>query len=73
MDYYIGACNIGAGAVLSIVIAVIGYNKSCIIVKLGIKAKDEYIVKMIVEGKVAFGFFVEYVEYAISMLINYLK
>lgn len=73
MDYYIGVCNIGVGVVLLIVIVVIGYNKSCIIVKLGIKVKDEYIVKMIVEGKVVFGFFVEYVEYVILMLINYLK
>lgn len=27
LDYYIGACNTGAGAALSIAIAVIGYNK----------------------------------------------
>ena len=41
LDYYIGACNTGAGAALSIAIAVIGYNKSCTIAKPGIKAKDE--------------------------------
>ncbi len=40
LDYYIGACNTGAGAALSIAIAVIGYNKSCTIAKPGIKAKD---------------------------------
>lgn len=39
LDYYIGACNTGAGAALSIAIAVIGYNKSCTIAKPGIKAK----------------------------------
>ena len=55
LDYYIGACNTGAGAALSIAIAVIGYNKSCTIAKPGIKAKDEHIAKMIAEGKVAFG------------------
>ena len=43
LDYYIGACNTGAGAALSIAIAVIGYNKSCTIAKPGIKAKDEHI------------------------------
>ncbi|HDJ0340443.1 TPA: DUF2620 family protein [Escherichia coli] len=53
LDYYIGACNTGAGAALSIAIAVIGYNKSCTIAKPGIKAKDEHIAKMIAEGKVA--------------------
>ncbi|XPE48707.1 DUF2620 family protein [Shigella flexneri] len=43
--------NTGAGAALSIAIAVIGYNKSCTIAKRGIKAKDEHIAKMIAEGK----------------------
>ncbi len=33
LDYYIGACNTGAGAALLIAIAVIGYNKSCTIAK----------------------------------------
>lgn len=70
LDYYIGACNTGAGAALSIAIAVIGYNKSCTIAKPGIKAKDEHIAKMIAEGKVAFGLSVEHVEHAIPMLIN---
>lgn len=51
LDYYIGACNTGAGAALSIAIAVIGYNKSCTIAKPGIKAKDEHIAKMVAEGK----------------------
>jgi hypothetical protein len=27
LDYYIGACNTGAGAALSIAIAIIGFNK----------------------------------------------
>ncbi|HAX5272604.1 TPA: DUF2620 family protein [Escherichia coli] len=63
----------GAGAALSIAIAVIGYNKSCTIAKPGIKAKDEHIAKMIAEGKVAFGLSVEHVEHAIPMLINHLK
>ena len=68
LDYYTGA-----GAALSIAIAVIGYNKSCTIAKPGIKAKDEHIAKMIAEGKVAFGLSVEHVEHAIPMLINHLK
>ena len=57
LDYYIGACNTGAGT----------------IAKPGIKAKDEHIAKMIAEGKVAFGLSVEHVEHAIPMLINHLK
>ena len=73
LDYYIGACNTGAGAALSIAIAVIGYNKSCTIAKPGIKAKAEHIAKMGAEGKVAFGLSVEHVEHAIPMLVNHLK
>lgn len=72
LDYYIGACNTGAGAALSIAIAVIGYNKSCSLPNQA-KAKDEHIAKMIAEGKVAFGLSVEHVEHAIPMLINHLK
>lgn len=73
LDYYIGACNTGAGAALSIAIAIIGYNKCGTIAKPGIKAKDEKIARMIAEGKIAFGLSVEHIEHAIPMLIAYLK
>lgn len=73
LDYYIGACNTGAGAALSIAIAVIGYNKSCTIAKPGIKAKEEQVAKMVAEGKIAFGLSVEHIEHAIPMLVAQLK
>jgi hypothetical protein len=73
LDYYIGACNTGAGAALSIAIAVIGYNKSCTIAKPGIKAKEEQVAKMVADGKVAFGLSVEHIEHAVPMLIAHLK
>lgn len=73
IDYYIGACNTGAGAALSIAIAVIGYNKCGTIAKPGIKANEEQIAKMVADGKVAFGLSVEHIEHAIPMLINHLK
>lgn len=73
LDYYIGACNIGAGAALSIAIAVIGYNKSGTIAKPGIKAKEEQVAKMVADGKIAFGLSVEHIEHAIPMLIAHLK
>lgn len=73
LDYYIGACNTGAGAALSIAIAIIGYNKSATIAKPGIQAKPEQICQFIAEGKVAFGLSVEHVEHAIPMLINQLR
>lgn len=73
LDYYIGACNTGAGAALSIAIAIMGYNKSATIAKPGIQARPEQISQFIAEGKVAFGLSVEHVEHAIPMLINQLR
>jgi len=73
LDYYIGACNTGAGAALSIAIAVIGYNKSGTIARPGIKAKDDQIARMVAEGKVAFGLSVEHIEHAIPLLVAHLK
>ncbi|HDL7749794.1 TPA: DUF2620 domain-containing protein [Yersinia enterocolitica] len=73
LDYYIGACNTGAGAALSMAIAIIGYNKSVTIAKPGIKAKPEQIEKFVTEGKVAFGLSVEHIEHAIPLLITQLR
>ncbi|TFZ49122.1 DUF2620 domain-containing protein [Serratia proteamaculans] len=73
LDYFIGACNTGAGAALSIAIAIIGYNRCCTIAKPGIQAKEEQIVKWISEGKVAFGLSVEHVEHAVPLLIGHLS
>ncbi len=70
LDYYIGACNTGAGAALSMAIAIIGYNESCTIAKPAIQAKQEQITQFIGDGKVAFGLSVEHIEHAIPMLIN---
>ncbi|MGY2574651.1 DUF2620 domain-containing protein [Vibrio sp. C8] len=68
LDYYIGCCNTGAGAALSIAIAIIGYNKSCTIAKPSIQAKQAEVTRFIEEGRVAFGLSVEHVEHAIPML-----
>jgi len=73
LDYYLGACNTGAGAALSMAIAIIGYDKSATIAKPGIQAKVEHIAKLIAEGKVAFGLSIEHVEHAVPLLINQLR
>lgn len=73
LDYYIGACNTGAGAALSIAIAVIGFNRSATIAKPGIRAREDDIARLVAEGKVAFGLSVEHVEHAIPLLIRHLK
>ena len=70
LDYYIGCCNTGAGAALSIAIAIIGFDKSCTIAKPAIQAKQDEVTRFIEEGRVAFGLSVEHVEHAIPMLIQ---
>ncbi|KXF81642.1 DUF2620 domain-containing protein [Enterovibrio coralii] len=72
LDYFIGCCNTGAGAALSMAIAIIGYAQSCTIAKPAIKAKEEEIATFLSEGKVAFGLSVEHVEHAIPMLTKQL-
>jgi hypothetical protein len=72
LDYFIGACNTGAGAALSLAIAIIGFNKCCTIARPGVRAKEEQIEKWVAEGRVAFGLSVEHVEHAIPLLIRHL-
>ncbi|MCD9536835.1 MULTISPECIES: DUF2620 domain-containing protein [Photobacterium] len=72
LDYYIGCCNTGAGAALSMAIAIIGFVQCCTIAKPAIQAKPDEIVKFIGEGKIAFGLSVEHVEHAIPLLITQL-
>ncbi|MGF1680280.1 DUF2620 domain-containing protein [Photobacterium minamisatsumaniensis] len=73
LDYYIGCCNTGAGAALSMAIAIIGYPQSCTIAKPAIQAKQPEVEQFINEGKVAFGLSVEHIEHAIPMLISTLN
>ncbi|WP_299019727.1 DUF2620 domain-containing protein [uncultured Photobacterium sp.] len=70
LDYYIGCCNTGAGAALSIAIAIIGFTQSCTIAKPAIKAKQDEVQRFIDEGKVAFGLSVEHIEHAVPMLVT---
>lgn len=35
VDYYIGACNSGGGAAISILIGLVGYTKCCTVCKTG--------------------------------------
>ncbi|MFC1234698.1 MULTISPECIES: DUF2620 domain-containing protein [unclassified Vibrio] len=72
LDYYIGACNTGAGAALSMAIALIGFNESCTIAKPAFRAKEDQIIQFLSEGKKAFGVSIEHVEHAIPMLVTLL-
>ncbi|WP_019119519.1 DUF2620 domain-containing protein [Brevibacillus massiliensis] len=69
-DYYLGACNSGGGAALSIPIGILGYSNCATVAKLGGKPDAKNIEKLVSEGKVAFGMAVESVEDAVPLIIS---
>jgi hypothetical protein len=69
-DYYLGACNSGGGAALSIPIGILGYAKCATVAKLGGKPDAQTIEKLVSEGKIAFGMAVESIEVAVPLIIN---
>ncbi|GMQ45076.1 DUF2620 family protein [Vibrio sp. 10N] len=73
LDFYIGCCNTGAGAALSIAMAIIGFDKCCTIAKPSVQAKPDEVAGFVSDGKVAFGLSVEHVEHAIPILMSALS
>ncbi|MGY4688733.1 DUF2620 domain-containing protein [Salibacterium sp. K-3] len=69
-DYYIGACNSGGGAALSVVIGILGYSNCSTVAKAGGRPKQETIEKLVKEGKLAFGTAVESVDTAVPMIVE---
>ncbi|PFG58347.1 uncharacterized protein DUF2620 [Vibrio sp. ES.051] len=72
LDYYIGACNTGAGAAISMAIAIIGFNESCTIAKPSIRAKEDEVQQFVSSGKKAYGLSIEHIEHAIPLLTRQL-
>ena len=71
LDYYLGACNSGGGAAISILIGMIGYSKCATVAKAGGAAPDkEQITKLLGEGKVAFGMSVENIEKTVPVILE---
>ncbi|WP_085505747.1 DUF2620 family protein [Thalassobacillus devorans] len=69
-DYYIGACNSGGGAALSVPIGILGYGNCATVAKAGGRPKKDNIEKLIKEGKVAFGMAVESIDTAVPMIVE---
>ncbi|PLT29861.1 DUF2620 domain-containing protein [Peribacillus deserti] len=69
-DYYIGACNSGGGAALSVAIGILGYGNCSTVAKAGGKPKAEEIQKLVDQGKIAFGIAVESIEEAVPHIIR---
>lgn len=69
-DYYIGACNSGGGAALSIAIGLLGYSRCATVAKNGSKPDPQQIESLINNGTIAFGIAEESIELAVEYIVN---
>lgn len=69
-DYYLGACNSGGGAALSVAIGILGYGKCSTVAKNGGKVDQKMIDQLVQDGKIAFGMSVENIERAVPVIIE---
>ncbi|MCT7693773.1 DUF2620 family protein [uncultured Sneathia sp.] len=70
VDYYFGACESGGGSAISILIALVGFNKCCTVTKAGGLPNKDEIKKFVKEGKVVFGMTVEKIEETVPLILN---
>lgn len=69
-DYYLGACNSGGGAALSVAIGILGYGNCSTVAKAGGKPNPDAIEKLVQDGKIAFGMAVESIEDAVPHIVK---
>ncbi|MEG1805678.1 MAG: DUF2620 domain-containing protein [Clostridia bacterium] len=70
VDYYFGSCNTGGGGSLAMAIALNGMDK-CMTVAMPSKIlSDEEIINGIKNGKVAFGFVPECLDYVVKLIMK---
>ncbi|UKS24821.1 DUF2620 domain-containing protein [Paenibacillus sp. HWE-109] len=69
-DYYIGACNSGGGAALSIAIGLLGFSRCATVAKSGGKPDPQKIEALVHQGTVAFGIAEESIETAVPLIIG---
>lgn len=70
VDYYLGACESGGGAAISILIGMIGYSKCCTVAKNGQTAKKDDILKQIDSGKIVFGMAHDTIDKTVPVLLE---
>ncbi|MHA6481836.1 DUF2620 family protein [Paenibacillus sp. strain BS8-2] len=69
-DYYIGACNSGGGAALSIAIGLLGYGRCATVAKNGSKPDPVQIDTLVSKGTIAFGIAEESIEQAVAFVVQ---
>ncbi len=71
-DYYVGACQSGAGGALAMAYAILGQDACITIGTIGIAPKEEKVAEGFERGCKAFGFTNEQVEPAMSLFLKHL-
>ena len=69
-DYYLGACHTGGGGALSMAMALLTRDKCATVSMPGKPPKEENIVKVVSEGKIAFGFTGDHYEIAVPVILG---
>lgn len=72
-DYYFGACNTGGGGALAMAIAMLGGDRAATLGMPGKTSSEEEIKQSVEDGKVAFGFTSEDMDYIISTVMAALE
>lgn len=71
-DYYVGACQSGAGGALGMAYAILGRDKCITIGMAGLAPKEAKVVEGFEKGCKAFGFTNEQVDSAMKYILKYL-
>ncbi|MCG7406970.1 DUF2620 domain-containing protein [Paenibacillus sp. ACRRX] len=71
-DYYMGACNTGGGAALSMAIGILTFGKCATITKNGERPNQDIIKGHIQDGVVAFGMTVDSIDETARCIVNVL-
>ena len=69
-DYYLGACHTGGGGALSMAMALLTSAKCVTVSMPGKPPKEDDIIKVVSEGKVAFGFTGDHCEKAVPVIVT---
>ena len=72
-DYYLGACDTGAGGSLGMAIALLGANRCKTLSMPGKVLSEEEIAQAVADGVIAFGFTHQSKDMIIKMLSSVLK
>lgn len=71
-DYYVGACQSGAGGALGMAYALLGRDKCITIGMAGLAPKEEKVIKGFESGCLAFGFTNDQVELGMKYILKHL-